>query len=341
MAKSKNTGKTARRLGRGLSSLVSEPVRVAPPDQHADEPTASPRATEPDHDRLSTTESGGAEASSGSPSHGLRNLPVDSIVPNKNQPRKVFSEDSLEALASSIRVSGLLQPVVVRPLPAGSGDGAPEGAAWELIAGERRWRAAKRAGLLVVPAVATRASDRETAEWALVENIQREDLNAMERAAALRRLRDDFGLTQAQVAEQVGLERASVANLIRLTELEPEIAAMLTEGALGAGHGKALLAIPAGPARVSAAKKAASAGWSVRRLERHAGEDQTTNTPAAPPKSAHVRDLEKRLGDALGTKASIKQSANGASGTISIAYFDLEHFDGLLERLGISEAVRR
>jgi len=336
MAKSKNTGKTARRLGRGLSSLVSEPVRVAPPDQDASQPAADAQAPDPHQSGPGAPESGGREGSDGARGHGLRNLPVDSIVPNRNQPRKAFSEKALEALASSIRVSGLLQPVVVRPLPTGSADGA----AWELIAGERRWRAAKRAGLPVVPAVVTRASDRETAEWALVENIQREDLNAMERAAALRRLRDDFGLTQAQVAEQVGLERASVANLIRLTELEPEIAAMLAEGALGAGHGKALLAIPAGPSRVSAAKKAAAGGWSVRRLERHAGEDQATNTPAAPEKSAHVRDLEKRLGDALGTKAAIKQNTNGRSGTISIAYFDLEHFDGLLERFGVSDAAR-
>ena len=340
MAKSKSTGKTARRLGRGLSSLVSEPVRVAPEEQDTSQPAADAPDREYHEHARGAAESGGGETSGGSPSHGLRNLPVDSIIPNKNQPRKAFSEESLEALASSIRVSGLLQPVVVRPLPARSADGAPEGAAWELIAGERRWRAARRAGLAVVPAVATRASDRETAEWALVENIQREDLNALERAAGLRRLRDDFGLTQAQVAEQVGLERATVANLIRLTELEPEIAAMLTGGELGAGHGKALLAIPAGPARVSAAKRAAAGGWSVRRLEREAGENQTTNTPAAPAKSAHVRDLEKRLGDALGTKASIKQNANGKSGTISIAYFDLEHFDGLLDRLGASDAAR-
>jgi len=329
MAKSKDE-KSARRLGRGLSSLVSEPVRVSPPAENA---TAGQESV--------PAESTPPLSMDSNATHSLRNLRIEAIIPNRSQPRKRFTEETLDALASSIRMSGLLQPIVVRPLPANGGEGAPEGAAWELIAGERRWRASQRAGLAVIPAVVTRASDREAAEWALVENIQREDLNAMERAAALKRLRDDFGLTQAQVAEQVGLERATVANLIRLTELEPEIASLVESGALGAGHGKALLAIPPGPKRVRAAERAASGGWSVRRLEFEASDDQKTNAAPVRGKSAHIRELEKHIGDALGTKCAIKQSANGKSGTVTISYFDLEHFEGLLERLGVSDAAIR
>lgn len=298
-----------RRLGRGLSSLIAEPVSV-----DASPPAAS--GNDLSHQDLP------------SPERGLQNLPLSDIIPNINQPRRAFDEDSLERLAASIRVAGVIQPIVVRRAP--SRDDAPEGAAWEIIAGERRWRAAQRAGLAHIPAVVVSASDRESAEWALVENVQREDLNPVERAEALKRLRDEFGLTQSQVAEQVGLDRATVANFIRLTDLEPEILDLLRNGRLSAGHGKALLAMPPGAARLRTARTAADDGWSVRRLESNPA---ATPAPAAVLPSDHLRKLEKQLGDHLGTKLAIKQNTNGTSGTITLRYFDLDHFDGLMEKL--------
>jgi len=268
------------------------------------------------------------------PSAGLRAIPVGSIVPNKYQPRRSFSEASLEGLASSIRTSGVIQPIVVRRL-AGVDD-APQGARWELVAGERRWRAARLAGLAEIPAIVTQATDRESAELALVENLQREDLNPVERAEALKRLRDEFGLTQAQVAERVGLERATVTNLIRLTELEPEILELLASGRLGSGHGKALLALEPGESRRRVARQAAEEGWSVRRLER-ASQEPTGASPQAEARHApsdHLRALERQLGDHLGAKLRIRPRSNGKSGIIMIEYFDLDHFDGLMEKLG-------
>ena len=307
-----------RKLGRGLSSLISEPVSIEQPSFNESQIASSQDITK-----------SSPPSPSGDPA-AARVLSVDvaSIVPNINQPRKRFDDESLNGLASSITVSGVIQPVLVRRLPDAAG--GPDGAAWELIAGERRWRAAKLAGLTHIPAVEASLSDRESAEWALVENLQREDLNPVERAGALKRLRDEFGLTQSQVAEQVGLDRATVANLIRLTELEPEILELLAAGTLTAGHGKALLSHPAGPSRVALAHRAAKESWSVRALEKPAAERTAAPKPSRSP---HLLDLEKQLGDHLGTKLSIKQNTNGKGGTISIRYFDLDHFDGLLEQL--------
>lgn len=301
---------------------MNEPVAVEPPAE------ATPQGEKP----AVRAESTDTEAQP-----RLSRLDVASIIPNSFQPRKRFSDESLDELARSIRTAGVLQPIVVRPLAAGAG--APEGAAWELVAGERRWRAAQRAGLTEIPAVVTEATDRESAELALIENLQREDLNPVDRAEALKRLRDEFGLTQTQVAEQIGLDRATVANLIRLTDLEPEILEMLAVKRLTAGHGKALLALEPGDDRVRVAVRAAEEGWSVRRLEAAA----SVPAPGAPsekpevgggaPPTAHLQALERKLGDHLGAKLKIKPSRDGSSGVITIRYFDLDHFDSLLEKL--------
>ncbi len=320
MARSRQT----RRLGRGLSSLMAEPVAVEPPQ--SPEPTKNPLSTDP----------------TDSTSPRLDRLELASIIPNSFQPRKRFSDDSLDELARSIRSAGVLQPIVVRPVSAGAG--APEGVRWELVAGERRWRAAGRAGLERIPAVITEATDRESAELALVENLQREDLNPVERAQALRRLRDDFGLTQSQVAEQIGLDRATVANLIRLTELEPEILDLLSEKRLTAGHGKALLALEPGAGRIRLAKQAAEEGWSVRRLEAANVSNPGIVQGKAPSESerassAHLLSLERKLGDHLGAKLKIRTNRDGASGVISITYFDLDHFESLLEKLNFHRST--
>ena len=320
MARSKQT----RRLGRGLSSLMAEPVAVEPPQ--STEPTKQQPSTDP----------------TDSPPPRLDRLELASIIPNSFQPRKRFSDDSLDELARSIRSAGVLQPIVVRPISPGAG--APEGVRWELVAGERRWRAAGRAGLERIPAVITEATDRESAELALVENLQREDLNPVERAQALRRLRDDFGLTQSQVAEQIGLDRATVANLIRLTELEPEILDLLSEKRLTAGHGKALLALEPGAGRIRLAKQAVEEGWSVRRLEAANVSNPGIVQRKSPRESerassAHLLSLERKLGDHLGAKLKIRPNHDGASGVISITYFDLDHFESLLEKLNFHRST--
>jgi ParB family chromosome partitioning protein len=215
------------------------------------------------------------------------------------------------------------------------------GEKYELIAGERRWRAAQLAGLQAIPVIIKRLSDEEAAEWGLVENIQREDLNAMDRAVALKGLMQRFGLTQEAIAQKVGLDRSSVANLIRLCDLEPSLTALIAAGKLTAGHGKALLAMPAGEARVNAGTLAANFGWSVRRLEQagqdaaNALEEAKTESPEQRQRNAVLRDLERQLGQHLGTKVSILTDPNGKRGRMIVEFYGLDHFDGLLTKLGM------
>jgi ParB family chromosome partitioning protein len=233
-----------------------------------------------------------------------------------------------------------MQPVIVRPRRGG------EGARYELVAGERRWRAAQMAGLEAIPAIVRDLSDEEAAQWALVENVQREDLNPMERAWAFRALAEKFHLTQAQIAERVGLDRASVANAVRLTELEPEICKMIERGQLSAGHGKALLAAVPGPVRMSLAQRAVSENWSVRQLERLSIEAtmaaaQGKVVAVSPPsRETELRALaartalEKQLGEHLGTKVRIVTNKAGSRGRLTVEFYGLDHFDGLLGKMG-------
>ncbi|MBZ0172589.1 MAG: ParB/RepB/Spo0J family partition protein, partial [Phycisphaerales bacterium] len=175
-------------------------------------------------------------------------IALEDIEPGRHQPRTRFDDTALAALSDSIRAVGVIQPIVVRP--------AETPGRYELVAGERRWRASKLAGLATIPALVRETSERSAAEAALIENLQREDLNPLERAAGLRGLVDRFGLTQQEVATRVGLDRSSVSNLLRLLELEPAISAMLETGELGLGHGKALLSAAPGQTRVELAKRA-------------------------------------------------------------------------------------
>jgi len=304
-----------RRLGRGLSSLIDVRTPVAVHVGVDSPPAAPPQDT--------------AVQSSGS--EHLHFLELSSIIPNKFQPRKGFDEVALLQLAESIKHSGLMQPVIVRKTSGGAGS-------FELIAGERRWRAAKMAGLTSIPALVRDLSDEESAEWAIVENVQREDLNPMERAWAFRSLTDRFGLSQGQIAERAGLERSSVANFVRLTELEPTIQDMISAGRLNLGHGKALLAVSPGESRISLATEAAREGWSVRRLERAAstianGAGSAASAPAKA-RSASLDDLERRLGEYLGTKVSIVSDRGGKRGRLVIEFYGLDHFDGLMNRVG-------
>jgi ParB family chromosome partitioning protein len=263
----------------------------------------------------------------------------------------VFDEKALDRLAESIKRSGMMQPVVLRSArPAGGGSGG--GVKYELVAGERRWRAAKLAGLARVPALVRELSDEEAAEWGLVENVQREDLNPMERAWAFRALIEQFSLTHAQIAERVGVDRSTVANTVRLTELEPLIQEMVTEGTLKEGHGRALLALAGGAKRVEMAKKAAAEGWSVRQVERavaaaaleamHQGISSAKRMAEAaaeltaglsPAKLARL-DLERQLSEHLGTKVTITTDRGGEKGKLTLEFYGLDHFDGLLAKFG-------
>lgn len=231
-----------------------------------------------------------------------------------------------------------MQPVVVRAVSASR---------FELVAGERRWRAAQLAGLVEIPAVVRELTDAESAQWAVVENVQREDLNAIDRAWALRRLHEQFGMSHAEIGQSIGMDRTSIANLIRLTELEDQLASMVVEGALSAGHARSLLALPPGESRKTLATEAVRQQWSVRRLEeavRRVVDGAKARGIATVPgaeragvaaRDAVLTDLERQLGQHLGTKVQIRTNAKGSRGALTIEFYGLDHFDGLLAKLGV------
>ena len=319
----------ARKLGRGLSSLMDPglPVEVAVHPQPV--PPQSVTAA----DNAPVRPRGGVLSD-------FESIAIDQIIPSPFQPRRTIDPAAIERLAASIRRAGVMQPVIVRPASRG-------GVGYELIAGERRWRAARAAGLAAVPALVRTLTDEEAAEWALVENVQREDLNAMERAWGLKALADRFGVSAATLAERVGLERPTVANLLRLTELEPSIAALVEAGTLTAGHGRALLGVPAGAEREALARRAAEEGCSVRTMEewargsqeiaksRRRGEGGAGASADASPRFAVLRDLERQIGQQLGTKVRITTDRSGAKGKMTFEFYGIDHFDGLLARLNV------
>ena len=268
------------------------------------------------------------------PGDVLRTLPVDAMVPGKFQPRRTMDDAKLEELASSIRAQGVIQPIVVREHIGADGKG---GRTDELIAGERRWRASQRAGLSEVPVVIRVVDDRTVVAMALIENIQREDLNPLEEAQALQRLIDEFDLTHAAAAEAVGRSRAAVSNLLRLLELPTEIRVLVQTGALEMGHARALLPL-AVPMAIALAKQAAEHGWSVREVEHRvqqlsAGKTPTSKKPTAakPKPQADIVALERELSETLGTRIDVLHGRAG-KGRLVIHYSDLESLDGVLER---------
>lgn len=264
------------------------------------------------------------------PADTLHSLPVDSLSPGKYQPRRNMDPDKLTELAESIRAQGVIQPIVVRDLG---------GKRYEIIAGERRWRASQQAGLSEIPVVVREVDDRTVVAMALIENIQREDLNPLEEAQALHRLIEEFELTHAQAAEAVGRSRASVSNLLRLLELPPAIRALLESRRLEMGHARALLTLsPELASRL--ASDAAEHGWSVREVEHRAQQFAHGAVPSAGKKktasktrpSADIASLENELSASLGTKVSIAHGRAG-KGRLVIHYTDLDTLDGVLERL--------
>ncbi len=348
--------KKPARLGRGLSSLMATPVpvHVAPPGSDAKQAPGAPAAGR-SRGKATKGASAGVEADAGSDvgvatdgeraggapegQEGLRWIAVGLIEPNRHQPRQRFEEGPLRRLADSIRSEGMMQPIVLRP--AGDSEGAGR---FEIVAGERRWRAAKLAGLDRVPALLKELDDRQLAEWALIENLQREDLNPIERATAFEQLGQAFGLRHDAIAERVGIERSTVTNLLRLLRLAPPVREMVSRGTLSMGQARALAGLEDGSAQSALAERAVREEWTVRRVEaevrRHqAGEAAPLGSAPAGSsgggRSAHLTDLERQIGEQLGTKVKLRAGRKKGTGTLAIDFYDIDQFDDLLGKLGV------
>jgi ParB family transcriptional regulator, chromosome partitioning protein len=270
------------------------------------------------------------------PGEALRNLPLGQLQPGRYQPRTGMDQAKLSELAESIRAQGVIQPIVVREV-----DSTGKGARYEIIAGERRWRASQLAGLAEIPAVVRVVDDHAVIAMALIENIQREDLNPLEEALALQRLIDEFDLTHAQAADAVGRSRAAVSNLLRLLELPPEIRVLVETRAIEMGHARALLTL-APAAAVALARQAAEHEWSVREVEHRVqqlssgqveGGSVARKAKAAKAKpQADIATLERDLSETLGTRVNVLHG-RGGKGRLVIHYSDLDSLDGVLVRL--------
>ena len=288
-----------RGLGRGLEALLGPKAAETPPPE-------------------------------AQPGEALRTLPVQQLQPGKYQPRMQMDASKLTELAESIKAQGVIQPIVVRELSPGK---------FEIVAGERRWRASQEAGLAEVPVVVRELDDRTVIAMALIENIQREDLNPLEEAQSLQRLINEFSLTHAEDAEAVGRSRAAVSNMLRLLELPPAIRALLEARRLEMGHARALLTLSPDLAS-KLASDAAEQGWSVREVEHRAQQFAAGKVPvngkkAKPAKAApqpDIASLETELSESLGTRVTIAHG-RGGKGKLIIQYTDLDTLDGVLERL--------
>jgi ParB family chromosome partitioning protein len=272
----------------------------------------------------------------------LRMVPLGQVRPNPYQPRKEFKPEELADLEASLKVSGLLQPITVRPAPAGGGEG---GRGYELIAGERRFRAAARLGWTEIPAIVKEIDDRTLLTLALVENLQRADLNPLEEAEGYQRLVQEFGLTQQQVADVVGKDRTTVTNVLRLLGLPAGVRRMLQTGELSHGHARALLGLPDERQMVELGREAAAQGMSVREVERRVREAGGATGPGRPRRAepahepgrdhrtAEVRRIEDRLRRHLQTDVTIALTERDR-GEIRIAFYSADDFDRVLELIG-------
>src|SRR6266513_4327556 len=302
-------------LGRGLGALIrelegkrSEPA-PPPPQPQATATNASAVAAMP-----------ARQATQGGP----QEIDIDLIEPSPYQPRTKFHEQALDELARSIKTSGIIQPLVVRPI----------GSRFQLIAGERRWRAAQRASLSKVPVIVRQVSDELALEMTLVENIQREDLNAIEAARAFERLMDEARLTQEAVAERTGKDRATIANSIRLLKLEQKIQDWFEEGKLTAGHGRALLAVPDPQLRMRYATRAARGGLTVRQIEKLASRRASGGRAAVEVHlDANIRSALDELQRHLGTKVLLHQKTKMRPGQLVLEFYDDDQLMGLYDRL--------
>ena len=256
----------------------------------------------------------------------VMDISIDEISPNPWQPRRDFDEESLHALASSIRENGLIQPVVVRKKKDGT---------YELAAGERRWRAAKIAGLTVIPAISKEYDDRSMAEMALVENLQRKDLNPVDEGMAYRKLMDEYGLTQENISKKVGKSRPYVANMVRLLDLPVEVKDFLSQGQLTAGQARPLLGLESDAEKVQLARRIVKEGLSARKVEDIIREGKKPKKKEDPPAAAFMKAVEEKLGLSVGSKVRIRigKGKNAHKGTISISFSNDEEFQRIADIL--------
>lgn len=301
-------------LGKGLSALIpdtyiKQQVQAAQPAAAADRRTD--RAAVP-----------AAES-------GFQMIPLDQILPHEGQPRKDFSPQGIDELAASIKEKGILQPVIVKRLAEGR---------YSLICGERRWRAARLCGLTEIPVVIKDIADEDFLEWALIENIQREDLNPIEEAQAYWRLGEESGLSQDEIAKRVGKDRSTVANMIRLLRLPEEVRALLVTGRLNSGHARALLALLTPEHQRQLARRIAEENLSVRQVEAIVGRSNAHKRRAKPARSLtpEIADLENRLLQHLGTQVKMVCRKNQREGRIEIRFFSLDDLDRILQTIGLS-----
>src|SRR6202167_1176243 len=300
-------------LGRGLSALIRDPEPQHPPQPQPQQPPVAG--------------AGGAAAAGApalAPSESFLQVDIDLIDPSPFQPRSRFREEALEELARSIRASGIVQPLVVRPV----------GQRFQLIAGERRWRAAQRAALGRVPAIVRNVRDEIALEMTLVENLQREDLNPVEQARAFQRLTDEFHLTQEQVADRTGKDRATIANSVRLLRLEEPILDLLEEGRITAGHARALLAVADSKARLSIARKVARGGMTVRQVERLATRSSKPHVSAPTfTVDANTKAALEELQREYGTRVHMHPRQGSKPGQLVFEYYDDSDLARLYDQL--------
>jgi ParB family chromosome partitioning protein len=263
----------------------------------------------------------------------VMDISIDEISPNPWQPRRDFDEESLNALASSIRENGLIQPVVVRKKKDGT---------YELAAGERRWRAAKIAGLTVIPAISKEYDDRSMAEMALVENLQRKDLNPVDEGMAYRKLMDEYGLTQENISKKVGKSRPYVANMVRLLDLPEEVKDFLSKGQLTAGQARPLLGLENDAEKVQLARRIVKEGLSARKVEDIIREGKEPKKKEDPPAAAFMKAVEEKLGLSVGSKVRIRigKGKNAHKGTISISFSNDEEFQRIADILNQNHESR-
>ncbi len=306
-------GEKPRHLGRGLESLLSplSSFETLPPEQAQPAPLALNFPPDKDLDA------------------SFRELPLDSIGPNPYQARTVWNQEDLAELTESIRANGVIQPIIVRPFQG----------RYQIIAGERRFRAAQMAALPAIPALVRDVTDEQLFEWSLVENIHRRDLNAIERAKAYQRYLNAFSLTQADAAERLGEDRSVIANYLRLLDLPEDVRQMIVDGTLSMGHARAILGLPTDDLRRKLANRAMAGRLSVRDVERlvrkHLSESPS-NGPAARAKPMHIRDLEDKLKRHLGARVAIETRRNGQRGRIVIEFDSIDEFARIAESLGLA-----
>ncbi|MCP5384878.1 MAG: ParB/RepB/Spo0J family partition protein [Sphingomonadaceae bacterium] len=299
----RNAADKPKRLGKGLGALMGETRREEP-----------------------LVTDGRTNADPGASTSGLASLPVSSIEPLPGQPRRRFDEEALAELAESIAARGVIQPVIVRPLAGGR---------YQLVAGERRWRAAQKARLHEIPALVRELDEREVMALALIENIQREDLNPVEEAQAYQRLADDEGMTQAEIAKLVDKSRSHVANLQRLLGLPDEVLDMVAAGSLSMGHARALIGHDDA---IALAKAAVSKKLSVRDIEKmvRSGSETARRAPRVsrdPAKDADIAAVQAHLEEFLGLSVKIKSDADPRTGAVTIRYRTLDQLDLICQRL--------